>query len=119
MTNVADGTISGGTYRLDPILKVILGIVGAILSAAVTANFVEQRSQGQTLTAMAVHVEHLREDFKSVQSALNETRANVRALEILMARIDENHDDMKDEVVELRKRLTIIEHHSASEGSGE
>ena len=97
---------------VDPYVKWVLGIVAVLVAAGGISMVTLSISNGKDLAVMDTKVDYIVAAAKRNHTDLEQAKAVVRALEIVTARISDNHTDLKDELTEIRRRLVELEKHN-------
>lgn len=97
------------TAQPPPYVKWIIGVVSTLLTAGIIAQLSMSISNREDLARISEQLAHIKEDQEEVSDEIKTAQVNVRALEIVVARFNVNHDAIREELADMKTRLRALE----------
>jgi len=93
----------------DSFVPWLLGIVAVLVVGAIVGGVQLSSQVTRDVDIIKTKLDFISSSMNSNTDGIVATRAKITALEILAARISDNHNDLKSEIVTLRKKLDELE----------
>ena len=90
-------------------INTVIGVTSALVVLGITASVGAAFHTNSQLAAISVKLETLQDSYEKQDNKLEDAKVAVKALEMLMQRVNNNHNSIRTELLDLQVRLRELE----------